>query len=50
VIRDLEGKLAVVTGAANGIGRALAIGFAAEGMRVVAAGVDEAGAKRVPGS
>jgi NAD(P)-dependent dehydrogenase (short-subunit alcohol dehydrogenase family) len=35
----------VVTGAANGIGRALAIGFAAEGMRVVAADIDEAGAK-----
>jgi NAD(P)-dependent dehydrogenase (short-subunit alcohol dehydrogenase family) len=45
VIRDLEGKVAVVTGAANGIGRALAIGFAAEGMRVVAADIDEAGTK-----
>jgi NAD(P)-dependent dehydrogenase (short-subunit alcohol dehydrogenase family) len=45
VIRDLAGKVAVVTGAASGIGRALAIGFAAEGMRVVAADIDEAGAQ-----
>jgi len=45
VIRNFEGKVAVVTGAASGIGRALAIGFAAEGMRVVAADIDEAGAK-----
>lgn len=45
MIQDLEGKVAVVTGAANGIGRALALGFAAEGMRVVAADIDEAGAK-----
>jgi NAD(P)-dependent dehydrogenase (short-subunit alcohol dehydrogenase family) len=44
VIRDLEGRVAVVTGAASGIGRALASGFAAEGMRVVAADIDEAGA------
>lgn len=45
MIRDLEGKVAVVTGAASGIGRALAIGFAAEGMRVVAADIDEKGAE-----
>lgn len=45
MIRNFEGKVAVVTGAASGIGRALAIGFAAEGMRVVAADIDEAGAK-----
>jgi len=45
VIRDLEDKMALVTGAVNGIGRALAIGFAAEGIRVVAADIDEAGTK-----
>jgi len=45
VIRDLAGKVAVVTGAAQGIGRALCIGFAAEGMRVMAADIDEAGAR-----
>ena len=44
MLRDFQGRVAVVTGAAGGIGRALALGFAAEGMRVVAADVDEAGA------
>ncbi|MFT5444251.1 MAG: NAD(P)-dependent dehydrogenase (short-subunit alcohol dehydrogenase family), partial [Myxococcota bacterium] len=45
MIQDFRGKVAVVTGAASGIGRALATGFASEGMRVVAADIDEAGAK-----
>lgn len=45
MIRHLEAKIAVITGAANGIGRALARGFAAEGMQVVAADIDEPGAK-----
>ncbi len=45
MIRDLEGKVAVITGAANGIGRALAIGFAAKGMQVVVADIDESAAK-----
>lgn len=44
MIQDFRGKVAVVTGAASGIGRALATGFASEGMRVVAADIDEAGA------
>jgi NAD(P)-dependent dehydrogenase (short-subunit alcohol dehydrogenase family) len=41
-MKALAGKVAVVTGAASGIGRALADRFAAEGMKVVLADVDEA--------
>ena len=37
----LAGKIAVVTGASSGIGRAIAIGFAAEGASVVVADVTE---------
>ncbi len=44
MISDLTGKVAVITGAANGIGAALAEGLASEGMRIVAADVDGDGA------
>lgn len=40
-MRQFEGRVAVVTGAASGIGRALAERFATEGMRVVLADVEE---------
>jgi NAD(P)-dependent dehydrogenase (short-subunit alcohol dehydrogenase family) len=40
-----EGKVAIVTGAANGIGRATARGFAREGARVLAADVDDEGGR-----
>lgn len=40
-VEDLRGKVAVVTGAASGIGLALAERFAAEGMKVVLADIDE---------
>ena len=40
-MRDLTGRVAVVTGGASGIGRALARRFAAEHMRVVVADVEE---------
>ncbi len=42
-MRDLQGKVAVVTGAGSGIGRELAIACAREGMSVVLADVDAAG-------
>jgi NAD(P)-dependent dehydrogenase (short-subunit alcohol dehydrogenase family) len=41
----LEKKIAVVVGAANGIGRATALAFAAAGARVACADVEEPGAK-----
>ena len=44
---QLQGKTAVITGAASGIGRACARLFAARGARVVAADVDAEGAGRV---
>ena len=36
----LEGRVAVVSGGASGIGRASAMGLAAEGARVVVADID----------
>jgi len=42
-MRDLSGKIAVVTGAASGIGRELALACAAGGAHVAIADVDEAG-------
>jgi 3-oxoacyl-[acyl-carrier protein] reductase len=41
----LAGRVAIVTGASSGIGRASALLFAAEGARVIAADVDDAGGK-----
>jgi NAD(P)-dependent dehydrogenase (short-subunit alcohol dehydrogenase family) len=40
-MRDLAGKVAVVTGGASGIGRAMAERFAREGMKVVLADVED---------
>ena len=42
-----EGKTAIVTGAAQGIGKAIAARLASEGARVVVADINEAGAKAV---
>ncbi|MEW2356565.1 SDR family oxidoreductase [Spirillospora sp. NPDC029432] len=43
--KDFGGRLAVVTGAGSGIGRATAYAFAAAGARVVVADIDEGAAK-----
>lgn len=40
-MEELRGRVAVITGGANGIGRALADRFAAEGMRLVLADIEE---------
>jgi NAD(P)-dependent dehydrogenase (short-subunit alcohol dehydrogenase family) len=40
VLQDLDGKVAVVTGGASGIGRALVDALAAEGMRVVVSDIE----------
>ena len=42
-MKELKGKVAAVTGAASGLGRAMAAAFSAEGMDVALADVDEKG-------
>jgi NAD(P)-dependent dehydrogenase (short-subunit alcohol dehydrogenase family) len=46
---ELAGKVAVVTGAGSGIGRATTLAFAQAGTTVVAADIDEAGAAETVG-
>ena len=46
----LDGKIAIITGAASGIGKATAQRVAAEGARTVVADLDAAGAQQVAGT
>jgi len=46
-MKDLKGKVAVITGAASGFGRELAVLCAAEGMKLVLADIDD---KNLPGT
>jgi len=49
MVVEIQDKVAVVTGAASGIGRAVAIALAAEGVDVVLADVDDAGLNEARG-
>jgi NAD(P)-dependent dehydrogenase (short-subunit alcohol dehydrogenase family) len=42
-MKDLKGKTAAITGAGSGLGRAMALAFAQEGMKLALADVDEKG-------
>lgn len=46
---DFSGQVAVITGAANGIGRATALAFAKQGAKVVAVDRDAAGVEKLAG-
>src|ERR671933_545701 len=43
-MKELKGRVAAVTGAASGLGRAMALAFADEGMHVALGDVGDAGA------
>jgi len=48
-MKEFTGRVAVVTGAASGIGRAMAERFATAGMKIVLADVEENALKKTEG-
>ena len=46
-MKELENKVAIVSGAASGIGREIAILYAKEGAKVVIGDIDESGGQEV---
>ena len=46
-MQNLDGRVAIVTGAASGIGKGTALAFARAGIRVVVTDINEAGACEV---
>lgn len=47
---DLEGKVALVTGGSSGIGKATALAYAAQNMKVAIADINTQGAPMWPGT
>ena len=47
MIKEFEGKVAVITGGASGIGRGLAHAFAKRGMKIVLADIDKDALEKV---